>query len=97
MCWKLSVLKLMTGINKSKTITKHILFECKCKFDVNVNVTQINGGIMINVNASAKSAVYVKKDYIWNAATCSCKDGTYLANIINDSVITCDEIGDADE
>ena len=91
------MLKLITGLNKSKTITKHISFEWKCKFDVKVNVIQINGGIMINVNASTESAVYVKKYYVLNAATCSCKDGKYLANIMNESVITCDEIPDADE
>ena len=28
--------------------------------------------------------------------TCSCKNGKYLANIMNDSVITCDQIIDAD-
>ena len=35
-----------------------------------------------------------KKDYIWNPATCSCESGKYLASIINESVITCDEIID---
>ena len=24
---------MITGINESKTLTKHILCECKCKFD----------------------------------------------------------------
>ena len=33
-----------------------------------------------------------KKYYIWNPATCSCENGKYLARIIDDSVITCDEI-----
>ena len=34
-----------------------------------------------------------EKDYIWNPATCSCKNGKYLASIIeDDSVITYDEI-----
>ena len=33
-----------------------------------------------------------KKDYIWNLATCSCKISKYLASIIDDSNITCDEI-----
>ena len=37
----------------------------------------------------------LKKDYIWNHATC-CKNGKYLASIIDDSVITCDEILDAE-
>ena len=25
---------MITGTNKSKTLTKHISWECKCKFDV---------------------------------------------------------------
>ena len=33
-----------------------------------------------------------KKDYIWNPATYSCKNGKYLESIIEDLVITCDEI-----
>ena len=33
-----------------------------------------------------------EKDYIWNLASRSCKNGKYLANIIDDSVIMCDEI-----
>ena len=32
-----------------------------------------------------------EKDYIWNPARCSCENDRYLANIIDDSVITCDE------
>ena len=33
-----------------------------------------------------------EKDYIWNSATCSCKNGKYLTNIIDNLVITCQEI-----
>ena len=33
-----------------------------------------------------------KKNYIWNLATCSCKNVKYLASLIDDSVITCGEI-----
>ena len=33
-----------------------------------------------------------KKDYVLNPATCSDRNGGYLAGNINDSVITCDEI-----
>ena len=33
-----------------------------------------------------------KKDYAWNPATCNCGNCKYLASIINDSVIMCDEI-----
>ena len=32
------------------------------------------------------------KKYIWNAATCSCKNVICLASIIDNSVIACDEI-----
>ena len=35
-----------------------------------------------------------EKQYIWNLATCSCENSKYLPTIINDSVITCDEIID---
>ena len=38
-----------------------------------------------------------EKDYIWNPATCSCKNGKYLASITDDSVIMCDEIIDAEK
>ena len=33
-----------------------------------------------------------EKDHIQNPVTCSCENGKYLASIIDDSVITCDEI-----
>ena len=35
---------------------------------------------------------YIIKDYIWNAATCSCENGKYLASTMDDLAITCDEI-----
>ena len=55
------------------------------------NVIKIKSGITIKVNASVKSIIYMKKKN-WNPATCSCENGKYLASIIDDSVITCDEI-----
>ena len=33
-----------------------------------------------------------EKDYVWNPATCNCKNGKYLASIMNDLTIICDEI-----
>ena len=53
------------------------------------NVIQINGGITRNVDVSVKN-IY-KKDHIWNPSTCSSENGRYLASIVDDSVITCDE------
>ena len=48
---------MITGINESKILIKHISCEWKCKFDV----FQINGGITINVYVSVKNFMYVKK------------------------------------
>ena len=56
----LSVFDMITGTSESKTLTKHILCKCKCKFDGN-NVIQINGGITTNVDVSVKKFMYVKK------------------------------------
>ena len=33
-----------------------------------------------------------KKKKNWNPATCGCKNGKYLASIMNDSAIACDEV-----
>ena len=65
---------MITEINESKKLTKHISWECKCKFDCR------------KCNSNQK----------WNKDKCrfECKNGNckYLASIINNSVITCDEI-----
>ena len=50
---------MITGINESKTLTKHISCKCKCRFD-GKNVIQISGGITINVDGSVKKFMYVK-------------------------------------
>ena len=65
--------------------------------NVNINLMvekliQIKSRITINIGASIKNIIYAKKDYIWNPATRSCKKGKYLERIIDNSVITCDEI-----
>ena len=80
----LTVFSIMKGINESKKLTKHISCESKCRFDrrkSNLNQLWNNG----------KCHVY-EKDYTWNPATCSCSNGKYLASIMDDSVITCDEV-----
>ena len=46
---------------------------------------------------SVKNIIYVKKDYVWNPATCNCENGKYLASIVDDSEIICDEIIDVKE
>ena len=56
------------------------------------NLIQINAGVTVNVDASVKKVMYVKKDYIWNPSTCSCKNGKYLASIKYDSAVMCNEV-----
>ena len=49
---------MITGINESKTLTKHISCECKCKFDGRkCNLDQWWN----NVDVIVKNAMYVKK------------------------------------
>ena len=64
-------------------------WEFKCKSGI-----QIESGTTTNVGAGAKSIC--EKDYIWNPAACSCKNGKYWASIMDDSAITCDETIDAE-
>ena len=56
------------------------------------NVIQINGRIMIIVNVSVENVMYLKKCYTLNPSICNCENGKYLANIMDDSAITRDEI-----
>ena len=59
------------------------------------NVIQINGGITINVvsvRCKCRNHIISEKDYIWNPFTGSCQNGKYLASILDDSAIKCDEI-----
>ena len=55
-------------------------------------VIHIKSGVTINVDVSAKKHHILKKDYVWNPATCSCKNVKYLASFIGNSMIMCDEI-----
>ena len=82
---------MITGINESKILTKHISCECKCKFDGR----KCNSDQWWNNNKCwcvCKNTMDVKKNYIWNPATCSCENGTYFASVMDDSAITCDEV-----
>ena len=62
---------------------------------MNEVVIQLKSGTIINVDATAKKHM-CKKDYIWNPYTWRCKNSKYLRSIIDDSVITCDDIIDAE-
>ena len=70
---------------------------CKCKpnFDgrrCNSDQKQINN----KCQCECKKHNICETDCICNPARCSCENGKCLASIIDDSVITCDEIIDKD-
>ena len=59
----LSVLNIITGINESKTLTKHISCECKCKLDG----TKCNSNQWWNNNncrCECKKRYMCEKDYV---------------------------------
>ena len=62
---------MIIGINESKTLTKHILCECKSKVDgrkYNADQWWNND----KCRCEYKKGHACEKDCIWNIATCSC-------------------------
>ena len=51
---------IIARINESKTSTKRITYVCKLDL-IEENLTQINGGITINVDMNVKNVMYLKK------------------------------------
>ena len=89
----LNVFNIMTGINESKRLTKHISCECKCRFDgrkCNSNQKWNNNKCRCEFKIPAEYHA-CKKDFIWNHATCNCENGEYVGSIIDDSLVMCDE------
>ena len=87
---------MITRKNHWKTLGKHLSCKCKCKLygrKCKPNQKWNN----YKCWCECKNHHIHEKDYIWNPATCSYKNGKNLASIIDDSVITCDEIIDAEE
>ena len=75
---------MITGIHESKTLTKHISWKYKCKFDGRkCNSDQWSNND--KCQCEYKKRHVCEKDYTWNPATCSCENGKYLASIRDDS------------
>ena len=70
----------ITGKNESKTLTKDISCECKCKFDGR-RCNSNKKGDKDKCWYECKEHHIYEKDYIWNPPTCSCKNAKYLASI----------------
>ena len=79
---------MITGIIESKTLTKHISCECKARLDQRWK----------NDKSQCKCKVghVCEKDYVCNPSACSFENGKYLVSIMDDLVITCDNIRDAE-
>ena len=89
----LNEFSMITGINESKVLTKHITCECKCRFDGrNCNSDQWWNND--KCRRKCKKRHVSEKGYVWNPATCNCKNEKYLASIMDDLTIMCDEIID---
>ena len=67
---------IITGINESKSLTKHVSSKSECKFNgrkCNSNQKQNKNKCRLSANRQTKKHV-CKKDYIWNPATCTCEN-----------------------
>ena len=70
----LSVFNMITGINESKTLTKHISCECKCKLDE----AKCNSHQWWNNNkcqCKCKKYYLCAKENVWNPGTRNCENG----------------------
>ena len=86
-----SIFTMITGITESKTLTKHLSCECKCKF----NGKKCNSNQWWNNDkcwCECKKHYLCQNNYVWDPATCNCENGKYLASIMDDSTIICDEV-----
>ena len=82
---------MITGINKLKSLTKDISCDGKCKFDGG----KCNSDQWWNndkCRCECKKLHVSEKDYVSNSATRTCEKGKYLASILDDSTIICDEV-----
>ena len=87
-----SVFSMITGKNESKKLTKHISCKCKCKFNGR-KCDSDQWWSNDKCQCECKKSHACEKDYAWKPATCSCKNGKkYLASIMDDSAIMCDEL-----
>ena len=68
----LSVFNIITVITESKTLTKHISCECKCKFDER-KCYSYQWWNNDKCQCKCKKCHVCEKYYIWNSATCNWK------------------------
>ena len=85
---------MITKVNESKSLIKHVSCKCKSKFDskkYNSNQKWNNDKFQCECKNPREGHAW-QKSYTWVVATCTCENGKYLRGIIGDSVINCYEI-----
>ena len=87
----LSVFNIITFIYESRTLTKHLSCERKSKFDVPKRKSN-QWWNKDNCWCECKKHHICEKGNVWNLATCNYENGKYLASIMDNLVITCDEV-----
>ena len=91
----LIVFIIITGINEPKTLTKHVLCECKCKFD-GIKCKSNQWWNNDRCRCECKKIHVCEKDYIWNHVR-NCRNREKLASIMDDSNVIFDNIIDVKE
>ena len=92
--WNMYVFNMITGINESRTLARHISCKCGCKFDGRkwkLNQKWNNNKCWCECK-SLKEHCLCKKGYFWIPATSSWRNVKYAGSIIGNSVVLCDEI-----
>ena len=88
---------MITRINESKTLTKNVAYDCKCKFHVrkcNSNHKRNNSKCRVECKNPIKYRA-CKQDYVWNPSSCACEVNKYLKIIIIYVVTIWDEVIDS--
>ena len=90
----LYVFNMIALVNESKTLTKQLSCKCKYKFEgrkYNSDRNWNSDKFRCECKNLEENRVF-QKNYIWKSAIFNAENGKYLARILDDSVITCDEI-----
>ena len=82
---------MISEINESKILTKHISCECKYKLDgkkCKSNKWWKND----KCQCECQKHYICEKEFVWNPSTCICQNRKYLVSVMDVSVITFDEV-----
>ena len=82
---------MITGISGWKTLTKHV----SCEYKYNFDGTKCNSNQWWNNHkcwCECKESHVCGKGYAWNPSKCIFENEKYLASIMDDSPIICEEV-----